>query len=204
MGGRTRRHRGLVERSERHLHRLRRGRRVQVGRQRRQLPAGLPDVRHARRSATSRFIRRIRTSSTSARANRTIARRRRSATASTRSTDGGKTFTNIGLKETQTIARIVIDPEESGSRLRRVARSPLRSERRARRLQDDRRRQDVEQDQVHRREHRLHGHRHRSIKHATCSTRRAISVAAPAAASTAAARAARSGRPKTPARRGRS
>jgi photosystem II stability/assembly factor-like uncharacterized protein len=27
-----------------------------------------------------------------------------------KSTDGGKTFTNIGLKETQTIARIVIDP----------------------------------------------------------------------------------------------
>ena len=28
-----------------------------------------------------------------------------------KSTDGGKTFTNIGLKETQTIARIVIDPK---------------------------------------------------------------------------------------------
>ncbi|MGE5732299.1 MAG: WD40/YVTN/BNR-like repeat-containing protein, partial [Gemmatimonas sp.] len=27
-----------------------------------------------------------------------------------KTTDGGKTFTNIGLKETQTIARIVIDP----------------------------------------------------------------------------------------------
>ncbi|HXD49819.1 MAG TPA: hypothetical protein VN600_13645 [Gemmatimonadaceae bacterium] len=29
-----------------------------------------------------------------------------------KSTDGGKTFTNIGLKETQTIARIVIDPKD--------------------------------------------------------------------------------------------
>src|SRR3954468_5713515 len=28
-----------------------------------------------------------------------------------KSTDGGKTFTNVGLKETQTIARIVIDPK---------------------------------------------------------------------------------------------
>src|SRR5262252_5479180 len=28
-----------------------------------------------------------------------------------KTTDGGKTFTNIGLKETQTIARIVIDPK---------------------------------------------------------------------------------------------
>ena len=29
-----------------------------------------------------------------------------------KSTDGGKTFTNMGLKETQTIARIVIDPKD--------------------------------------------------------------------------------------------
>jgi photosystem II stability/assembly factor-like uncharacterized protein len=30
-----------------------------------------------------------------------------------KTTDGGKTFTNIGLKDTQTIARIVIDPKKS-------------------------------------------------------------------------------------------
>ncbi|MEP6835648.1 MAG: glycosyl hydrolase, partial [Gemmatimonas sp.] len=30
-----------------------------------------------------------------------------------KSTDGGKTFTNVGLRETQTIARIVIDPRNS-------------------------------------------------------------------------------------------
>ncbi len=30
-----------------------------------------------------------------------------------KSTDGGKTFTNMGLKETQTIARIVIDPKDA-------------------------------------------------------------------------------------------
>ena len=29
-----------------------------------------------------------------------------------KTTDGGKTFTNIGLRETQSIARIVIDPLE--------------------------------------------------------------------------------------------
>ena len=29
-----------------------------------------------------------------------------------KSTDGGKTFTNVGLKETQTIARVVIDPKD--------------------------------------------------------------------------------------------
>ena len=32
-----------------------------------------------------------------------------------KSTDGGKTFTNIGLKETQTIARIVLDPRNSNT-----------------------------------------------------------------------------------------
>ncbi len=55
--------------------------------------------------------------------------------------------------------------EESGNRLRRGARPPVRTEPRARRLQDDRRRQDVEQGQVHRRRHRLHRHRDRSREH---------------------------------------
>lgn len=32
-----------------------------------------------------------------------------------KSTDGGKTFTNMGLKETQTIARIVIDPKDANT-----------------------------------------------------------------------------------------
>ena len=81
-----------------------------------------------------------------------------------KTTDGGKTFTNIGLKETQTIARIVIDPKQSRRRLRRVAWPPVRTEPRARHLQDHRRRQDLEQDQVHRREHRLHRHRDRSVE----------------------------------------
>ena len=64
-----------------------------------------------RRSATSRFTRPTRTSSTSAPARRTTARRRRSATASTRRPTAGRPSRNIGLKETQTIARIVIDPK---------------------------------------------------------------------------------------------
>ena len=72
------------ERSEHHLHRLRGRRRVQVGEQRHDVRAGVRDVRHARRSATSPSIRRIPTSSTSAPASRTTGRRRRSATASTR------------------------------------------------------------------------------------------------------------------------
>ena len=36
-----------------------------------------------------------------------------------KTTDGGKTFTHIGLRETQTIARIVIDPQKPGHGLRR-------------------------------------------------------------------------------------
>ena len=91
--------------------------------------------------------------------------------------------------------------EESGDRVRRVARTPVRTEQGARRLQDDRRRQDLDQGQVHRRGHRLHRHRHRPGQHATSSMRRAISGGAWAAASTAAAPAARCGRPRTPARR---
>ncbi|MGH9831961.1 MAG: WD40/YVTN/BNR-like repeat-containing protein, partial [Blastocatellia bacterium] len=32
-----------------------------------------------------------------------------------KSTDGGKTFANVGLKETQTIARVVIDPKDANT-----------------------------------------------------------------------------------------
>ena len=81
-----------------------------------------------------------------------------------KTTDGGKTFTNIGLRETQTIARIVIDPRNPEVVYVAVARPPVRPEPGPRRLQDDRRRQDVEQDQVHRREHRLHRHRDGSVE----------------------------------------
>ena len=94
--------------------------------------------------------------------------------------------------------------EEPRDGLRRVAGPPVRAEPRARHLQDDRRRQDLEQDQVHRRRHRLHRHRDRSVEHATSSTRRATSGAAAAAASTAAGPAAGSGRRPTRARPGRS
>ena len=163
MGGRIDDIEVRAERSEHHLRRLRAGGVFKSTTTARRSSRSSRRTA-ARRSATSRSIRPIPTSSTSAPAKRTIGRRRRSATGSTRPTDGGKTFTNIGLRETQTIARIVIDPKQSGSRLRRIAGTSVRPEPRPRHLQDDRRRQDLDQDQVHRREHRLHRHRDRSVE----------------------------------------
>ncbi len=78
-----------------------------------------------------------------------------------KTTDGGKTFQHIGLRETQSYRARRHRPEETRHGLRRRDRSPVRTEPRARRLQDDRRRQDLEQRQVHRQRHRLHRHRDR-------------------------------------------
>ncbi len=121
-----------------------------------------------------------------------------------KTTDGGKTFTNIGLKETQTIARIVIDPKNPETVYVAVARASVRPESRARRLQDHRRRQDVEQGQVHRRRHRVHRHRDRSRQHQHPLCRELS--AAPQRLLLQRRRAGQraSGRPPTPARRGRS
>ena len=79
-----RRHRGVRERSEHHLPRLRGRRRLQVGEQRHDVRAGVRDLRHRvdRRHRDSSDA--TRTSSTSAPASRTTGRPRRSATASTR------------------------------------------------------------------------------------------------------------------------
>ena len=71
-------------------------------------------------------------------------------TASTRRPDGGKTFKNIGLKETQDDRPHRHRSAQSRSRVRRCGRTPVRPERGTWRLQDDGRRRDVEQDQVRR------------------------------------------------------
>ena len=62
-----------------------------------------------------------------------------------KSTDGGQTFTHMGLSDTQTIGRILVHPTESGHRLRRRLGARVDRQRNARRFQDDRRRQDVAQ-----------------------------------------------------------
>ena len=69
-----------------------------------------------------------------------------------KSTDAGKTWANMGLKESQHIGRDHRRSEESRHRLRGGARQALLGERRTGRLQEHRRREDV--DEVARRQDR--------------------------------------------------
>jgi hypothetical protein len=71
-----------------------------------------------------------------------------------KSTDGGKTYTNVGLKASKHINRIVIDPRNNDVVWVAGDRTAVRFRRRARHLQDHRRRQDVEADAESRRRHR--------------------------------------------------
>ena len=106
-----RRHRGLGERPEHHLSRLRGRRRVQVREQRHDVRAGVRHLRHGvdrRHRHPSDAIPNIVYVGTGEPNNRQTSS---FGDGIYKTTDGGKTFTNIGLKETQTIARIVIDPK---------------------------------------------------------------------------------------------
>ena len=62
-----------------------------------------------------------------------------------KSTDAGKTWTNVGLKDSHHIGRIVIDPKNPNIVYVAALGHLYSAERRARRLQDDRRRQDLDQ-----------------------------------------------------------
>ena len=62
-----------------------------------------------------------------------------------KSTDGGKTWTNVGLKDTHHIGRIVIHPKNPDIVYVAALGHLYVRERRARRLQDDRRRQDLDE-----------------------------------------------------------
>ena len=108
------------------------------------------------RSATSRSTRPIRTSSGSAPARRTIARARPWGDGVYKSTDGGKTWKNMGLRDSQHIGRIVIHPTDPDIVYVGGRRPAVGPEQGARRLQDHRRRQDVAARPRHRREHRRH------------------------------------------------
>ena len=74
-----------------------------------------------------------------------------------KSTDAGKTWTNVGLADTQQISRVRIDPQQPGRRLRRGAGPRLGTEPRPRHLPHARRRQVVEEGAVRRREDRRVG-----------------------------------------------
>ncbi len=80
-----------------------------------------------------------------------------------KSVDAGKTWVNMGLKESHHIGRIVIHPDEARYRLCRRPRPPLFREPGARALQDDRRRQDLGQGP--RRRRRRPGRRRRRRRH---------------------------------------
>ena len=96
------------------------------------------------------------TSSTSAPASRTTASPRRGATAST-SRRRRQDLDPPGSRRHPAHRPRRRPPHEPGRRLRRGPRPPLGTEQGARPLQDDRRRQDLDEHQVHRRGHGLRG-----------------------------------------------
>ena len=94
-----------------------------------------------------------------------------------KTTDGGKSWQLLGLRETQSIARVVIDPKNPETVYAAVFGAAVRPERGSRDVQDHEWRPHLEQDQVHRREHRIHRHRDRSVE-----SERAVCGQLPAAA----------------------
>jgi hypothetical protein len=68
-----------------------------------------------------------------------------------RSDDGGRSWKNIGLKDARHIIRIIIHPRDPEYRLGGCNRAPVRAEYRKRRFQNNRRRQDLEKNIVHKR-----------------------------------------------------
>ena len=78
-----------------------------------------------------------------------------------KSTDAGKTWTHLGLRDGQQIPALAIDPARSQPPVRRGARPSLRTECRARHLSLHRRRRDLAEGALQRREHRRLGCGHR-------------------------------------------
>ena len=135
-------------------------------------PGPGPDVDRRRRRSRSP----IPISSGSAAANRTTARARRGATASTSRPTAARP-PNMGLRASRHINRIVIDPRDNNTVFVAATGQLCGARRRARHLQDHRRRQDLEADAEGRRRHRRQRSRHRSRRTARSSTRRRISGA---------------------------
>ncbi|MCK7541457.1 MAG: hypothetical protein MZV63_66530 [Marinilabiliales bacterium] len=98
------------------------------------------------------------------------------------SLNGGKTWTNMGLAQSEHIGRILVDPRDSERRLRRGRGAALVGGRRARPLQDGRRRQDLGARPRDLEGHGRHVGRVRSRRTRTSSTPRPTSGAASVAA----------------------
>ena len=95
-----------------------------------------------------------------------------------KSTDGGRTFQHSGLTDTQTIARIVVHPTQSRHRVRRSRRARLDRQRDARRVQDHRRRSNLDEGAVPKPAHRRDRSRDGSRRIPTRCTRRCGSASA--------------------------
>jgi photosystem II stability/assembly factor-like uncharacterized protein len=86
-----------------------------------------------------------------------------------KSTDGGRTWSAAMLPKSQHIGRIIIDPRDPNVVV--AARSAVGSGRRARTLQDDRRRQDVDEHQGDQQVHGIRRDRDGSVE-PRCAVRR--------------------------------
>ena len=144
-------------------------RRLEVDRRRPRLQAGLRrahpvDRRHRHRSQGPEER------SGSAPASRGPATASRSATASTRRPTAATTWQRVGLDDTEHIARIPSSPADGNTVWVCATGHPWDSQRRARRLQDDGRRQDLEEGPLRRRRHRLLRPRARSRRTRRSST----------------------------------
>ena len=154
---RSRHGRGGRGRRAQHLLLRRRGRRpVEDHRCRHDLEAAVgrfPRGRR-RRSARSRWRPPIRTSSMPARARPTSAATSPPATASINRPTPAKPGRTPGLRDTQVIGRIIVDPANSDVGLRRGARASVRRQPGARRLPLNRRRRELEEGALRRRQDR--------------------------------------------------
>ncbi len=95
-----------------------------------------------------------------------------------KSDDGGESWKNVGLKDSEHIGKILDRPARLERRLRRGAGAALGARRRPRPLQDDRRRQDLEARARDQREHRRHRRRRSTRATPTSSTPPPTSAAA--------------------------
>ena len=121
---------------------------------------------HAERIASARspLRRPIRTWFTSAPARRITGRVPRSATACGAPTDGGKTWTHLGLDDTQSIGRIVVDPTNPNIVYAAVDGHLFGPNAGARAVQNHRWRQALEEIEIYRSGYRLHRCRDRSFE----------------------------------------